>query len=265
LEPDITYPAPGFTEAIAGMEIDEERIVTLTLPDDFPREDLRGQEAEFTVKLKEVYDSTLPDLDDDLARSVGNYDTIKDLESHIKDQLREAAEREANEGYATQVLDAVVEQAQVEYPPVMLERELNAAVREYESLVKRQAKLPLEDYLRIQGQTMDELHEQLTPNVEAQLKRALVLGEIAELEALEVDDKEIDSQIEAASASWGIRAEQVRASLSSDAGQQGVRSRMLANKTVQRLVAIAKGEAPEDDGPDQEADSQESPENGEEA
>jgi trigger factor len=245
LDAESTNPAPGFAEAVVGMEAGEERTFTLTLPADFPRGDLRAQGAEFTVRMREVYDSTLPDLDDDLARTVGNFDSLKELEQHVREQLRRAAQEEADEEYATQVVEDILEQAQVEYPPVMLEEELDTIVGEFERAVKRDARLSLEDYLRFQGKTVEELREESKPRAATRLRRALVLGEVVRLEGLEVGEEELGAHIEEVSVAWGARADEVRASLNSDAARQAVRSRLLVNKAVQRLVAIAKGEAPE--------------------
>jgi len=245
LEAESTDPAPGFSEAVVGMEAGEERTFTLTLPDDFPREELRGEEAEFTVEMVEVYKSTLPELDDDLARTVGNFETLKELEDQIKAQLRQKAQSEADSEYTNQVMEAILEQAQVEYPPVMLEEELDELVEDVEQVVQRKARLSLEDYLRIQNQSLEDLREELEPQAAARLKRALILGEIVRQEELDVDQEEVGAQIEGISASWGIRADDVRSSLSSDAGRKAVGNRLLAAKAVRRLVAIAKGEAPE--------------------
>jgi trigger factor len=243
VEADNDYPAPGFSEEIVGMATGDERTFTLTLPDDFPREDLRGQEAEFSVKMVEVYDQTIPDLDDDLARTVGNFDSLKELEEQVKEQLLQAARREADQAYAEQVIEDMLEEVQVEYPPTLLEAELDDVVEESERMIKRDTKLSLEDYLRLQSQTIEELREELRPSAETRLRRALLLGEVAQAEGLEVDEGEIQAQVEAVSAQWGVRSEEVRTSLISDSGQRAVRSRLLAAKAVQRLVAIAKGEA----------------------
>ena len=245
LDAESTEPAPGFAEAVVGMEADEERTFTLTLPGDFPREELQGQEAEFTAKLAEVYERILPELDDDLARTVGNIDSFKELQEHVRGQLRQAAQEKAGGEYVGQVLEAIIEQTQVEYPPVMLEEELNAAVEDFKQQVSHQARLSLEDYLRIQGKTMEELREELRPQATARLKRALVLGEVVRLEGLEVDEEEIGAHIEQISASWGARADEMRTSLDSGEGRRTVRNRLLVDGAVQRLVAIAKGEAEE--------------------
>lgn len=245
LDAESTEPAPGFVEAILGMESDEERTFILTLPGDFPREELRGHEAEFTVRMIQVYESILPELDDDLARTVGNFDSFKELEKHIKEQLRQAAQRKADEEYTAQVLEDLLGQAQVEYPPEVLEEELDRMVEEVERAVQRETRLTLEDYLRFRSQTVEDLREDLKPRAADRIKRALVLGEVVRLEGLEVDEGEINAHIEEVVAPWGERADEVRASLDSPDGRRAARSHLLANKAVQRLVAIARDEAPE--------------------
>lgn len=238
-----SYPAPGFAEAIVGMQAGDERTFALTLPDEFPREELRGLEAEFSVTAIEVYDQTLPNLDDDLARTVGNFDSLKELEAQVQDQLRQAAQQEIDQEYADQVLEDILEQTELAYPPVMVDDTLDDVVEEFERSVKRDAKLSLKDYLRFQGKTEEELRQELKPNAITRLEHSLMLSEVVRQEELEVDEAEINSQIEIASAPWGVRADQVRASLSSEEGQQAIRNRLLGSKAVQRLVAIAKGEA----------------------
>jgi len=249
-----SYLAPGFAEAIVGMEVGEERTLVLTLPDDFPREDLRGEEAEFTVTLVELYERILPDLDDDLARTVGNFDSLAELRQHVEQQLRQAARERADREYTEQVLEAIIRRARIEYPPVMLEQELDEVVKEIEQAVKREERLSLDDYLRIRGRTMEELREELKPQAEARLKRALVLSEVIRLEGLEVSEEEIGAHIEKIGALWRGQADEVRSSLNSDKGRQAVRSHLLAQKAVQRLVAIAKGDMEEAGSSKQEAE-----------
>lgn len=234
-----SYFAPGFAEVVVGMEAGEERALVLTLPDDFSREDLRGEEAEFTVKLVETYERVLPELDDDLARTVGNFDSLAELRQHVEQQLQQAAQAKAGEEYAAQVLEEIVKRARVEYPPVMLERQLDEVVKEIEQEVKRKEQLSLDDYLRIQGETMEGLREKLRPQAETRLKRILVLNEVATLEGLEVEEEEMGARVEEISARRGVKADEV---------PQEVRGHLLIQKAVQRLVAIAKGEADETGG-----------------
>ncbi len=260
LEPDADDPIPGLVEALIGLEPGEERTFTLTLPEDFEVEELQGDEAQFTVEIGNVYERILPDLDDDLARTVGKYDGFAELEEDVRERLRERRWAEAESQYAEQVLDDVIDQAEVSYPSVILEEALDEAIENYEAEVERREHMMLEDYLRIQGKTMDDVREEMRPDVEASLKRSLVLGEIVDREDLEVSEEELDIQIADSAEQYGDRSEAVRAALSTPEAQRDIRNRMLANKAVQRLVAIAKGETPESDEAEDERPEVEEPE-----
>ena len=253
LETDADEPIPGLVEVLIGLERGEERSFTLILPDEFDVEALQGEEAEFTVDVENVYERILPELDDDLARTVGKYDSFEELEEDVRERLKERQQAEAESEYAEEVLEEIIEQAEVSYPPVMLEEALDDAVENYEVQVERREHMMLKDYLRIQGKTMEDLREELKPGVIDSLKRSLVLGEIVEQEDLEISDEELDIQIAESSEQYGERAEEVRAALEAPEAQRDVRNRMLANKAIQRLVTIAKGEFSEvEDDPEGE-------------
>ncbi len=237
---------PGLIEALIGLEAEDEETFTLVLPEDFEVEALQGEEAEFRVGVDSVYERIIPDIDDDLARTVGRYDSLRELEEEVRGRLEERKEAQAESEYAEQVLQDIIEQAAVAYPPEMVEEGLDDAVQNYEVQVERREHMMLKDYLRIQGKTMDELRDELRSEVENTLKRSLVLGEIVEQEGLEISDVELDIQIAESSEQYGERADEVEAALSSSEGRRSVRNRMLANKAVQGMVAIAKGEAPEE-------------------
>ncbi|MFO7743089.1 MAG: trigger factor [Anaerolineae bacterium] len=245
LEPGEDEPIPGLVESLVGLEAGEESTFKLTLPTDFAVEELQGEEAEFSVEVENVYERILPELDDDLARTVGKYDSYEELEEDVRNRLRERQQAQAEGEYAEQVLGEVIEEAEVSYPPILLEEALDEAVESYEAEVERREHMMLKDYLRIQGRTMDDVREELAPEVQKSLKRSLVLGEIVEREGLEVSEEELDVEIAESSEKYGERAEEVRAALSTPGRQRNIRNRMLANKAIERLVTIAKGDAAE--------------------
>jgi trigger factor len=246
LDPEASEPVPGLIDALMGVEKGEERTFTLVLPADFELEELRVTEAQFTAQARGIYERIVPQLDDDLARTVGNYDTFEELRSDVRQRLWERKRANAEGEYADQVLQDVIDQTIVSFPPVIFDEALEHAVESYEKQIERREHMLLEDYLRIQGKTMEDVREELKPEVEQSLKRSLVLGEVVQQEDLAVSDEELDVQIAESSEQYGENADEVRAALSSPEGRRDLRNRMLANKAVQRLVAIAKGEA---DGP----------------
>lgn len=256
------HPAPGFAEEVAGMEIGQERTFTLTLPDDFPEEEFQAQDATFSVQLKEVYNHILPEFDDDLARTVGPYDSLEELKEHIRQRLMEEAWEEAEAEYTEQVVEDIVEQARFDYPPHILEEELDEMVEQFEESLKQQQHLTLEDYLRLQDQTEEELRESLKPEAKKSLKISSVLGKVVQVENLEVDEDEVSEKVDAFARMFGERADVARAEIDTTEGRDHLRRRLLTDKAIARLVAIAKGEAPELDADTEtpEAEIEEEPE-----
>jgi trigger factor len=253
LDPEASEPVPGLIDALMGIEAGEQRTFTLVLPPDFELEELQSTEAEFIAEAKGVYERIVPPLDDDLARTVGNYDTFEQLENEVRQRLRKEELVNTERDYADQVLQDVMDQAVVSFPPVMLEDALDDAVEVYEEQIERREHMLLEDYLRIQNRTMEDLREELKSGVMRSIKRSLVLGEVVRQEDLEVSDEALDAQIAESSERYGERAGEVRAALSAPEGRRDLRSRMLANKAVQQLVAIAKGETDQVTGDEEDS------------
>ncbi len=248
---------PGLVEAIEGMSSGEKRKVNLTLPDDFHDEKLRGKPVSLFVKIKTVYERTLPDIDDDLARTVGKYANLEELKDELRERLRRDAQEEVEARYIDQVLMDLFEISTIAFPPEMLEEELDEAVDEFEKTIKRQTKLSLEDYLRIKDLSMEELREEIKPDVTERLRRSLMLSEIMSQEGLSVSPEEIDARIEEIGAQFKSKADKVRAQFRTEEKRDEVRRALLTGKTISRVVAIAKGEAP----PLEPADGQEQQDN----
>ena len=264
LDPEEGPRLPGLVDGLIGLEEGEERSFTVVMPDDFEAEELAAEEVTFEVQVEHVYERILPDLDDDLARTVGNHDTFEELETSVRQRLEERERAEVEGAYAERVLQGIIDQATVSYPPVMLEEALEDAVENYERQVERREHMMLEDYLRIQGRSMEELREELKEDVKASLERSLVLGEIVEQEDLEVSEEALDVQIAESSEQYGDKADEVRAVLSAPEGRRGIRNRMLANQAIEHLVAIAKGQVAEE-APVDEDRGEEEPEEASEA
>jgi trigger factor len=245
LDPEAAEPVPGLIHALIGIEVGEERAFTLVLPPDFQVEELQARKADFTAEAKSIYERIIPELDDDLARTVGNYDSFEELKSRVRQGLQERERVKTESEYADLVVQDVIDQAVVSWPPVMVDEALNDAVENYEQRIERQEHMLLGDYLRIHSRTMQDLREELRPEAEKSLERSLVLGEVVRLEGLAVSDEDLDRRIAESSERFGERAGEVRAALSTPEGRRDVRNRMLANKALERLVAIAKGEVEE--------------------
>ncbi len=190
LKADSPQPLPGFNEKILGMTVNEQREFTLTYPEEFDNKELSGQPAHFTVHLQDLKEKVAPDIDDDLARTVGSYETLEDLKAELRRQLQAKAEQE----FANRALTALIERSEIEFPPIMLEKGIDDWLKEFDRSLRRQG-LNLDNYLEMQKLTEEEFRQEVSPQVEERLKRSLALGKLAELEGLEIKSNEVVDEV----------------------------------------------------------------------
>jgi len=245
LTTEASKPAPGFSEQLVGMMAGQEKEFSLTLPADYPDEDLAGKQAHFRVLLHEVKEIHLPEMDDDLARTVSDFKTLDELKETLRESLRAEAESKAQERFTEKVLTTVTAQAKIEFPPVLLEREIDRMVDERVARLKPLG-FTLERYLKAIEKSEEEWREELRPQAEERLKRSLVLGKVAELEGIEVEAAEVEEEIERRAQLLGDRGDAARESLSSATSRHNIELQLYGRKALQRLVEIAtEGPEPE--------------------
>jgi len=197
IDTENVYPMPGFQEEILGMKAGETSNFELTYPDDWQDETLAGDTVHFEVELKEVQEKLLPELNDEFAILVGDYDSLEDLKAQVSENLETQAKHAAVHKLENEALDKLVEGAVITFPSVMLEEYLDSMIDEQDSMIRRQQGVSLADFLKMTGQGMDDLRANLSEAAETRLKRALSMGKLAELEKLVVSDEEMQSQEQA--------------------------------------------------------------------
>jgi trigger factor len=188
-------PVPGFHKELVGLAAGAERRFMLSLPDDWPTEAQRGQTVLFQVSAHEVKEPKVPALDDEFAKSVGEYETLDALREDVRERLRQQLEHEADHVYQDQVIKAAVEQSTFEMAPALIRREADRLVRNFEQNLARQ-RLSLDQYLKLTNKGEGELRDEMRPQAEANLKSYLVLREIAKGEGIEVTPEEVEAEIE---------------------------------------------------------------------
>lgn len=246
LEEETDWPIPGISDHLVGLEAGQEISVDHTFPEDYRNEDLQSRDAQFHFACLEVKSRMVPEWTDALAQNLGDFDDLLALRMQVRENLEEQQTNRANSEYRDEVLEAVIEAADISYPPYLLERELEEMVQSLRRRVQQQ-NLSLQDYLDIEGKSEDELLEELRPQAEGQLLRGLVLGRIVEQEEIEVEEAEIDEAIERILENFGEQGEQMRDSLKSPTTRRQIELDLLTDKAVERLLTIAKGEV--EDGP----------------
>jgi trigger factor len=240
---DSVLPLPGFSEHVVGMASGEEKEFTLSYAEDYKIKELAGKEFKFKVKLNEVKEKHLPELDDEFAKSLGEgMDTIDALRKYAADGLKRAAEDGARREYERKVLEAVVGcAAKVEYPPVLVEQEITSLLRDRDMALRERG--GLRNYLKTMKKTEEQLRDEIRPRAVEQVRQELVLGKVAEDEKITVDPAEIEADIENMMKGAGEGNEKLQELFGTSQARQVVENRMIARKAVQRLVDIAMGGA----------------------
>lgn len=249
---DTDWPFAGIAQHLLGLEAGQEKQILHTFPEDYANESLRSQEADFQLTCLEVKSRLVPEWTDDLARSVGEFEDLLDLRIKVRQRLQEEAEKKAEAEYAERVVSAHVEQAKVSHPPLLLEHELDEMLRDMDRRLRAQ-NLTLEDYLKIENRTLQDLRSELEPRGKERVERALVLTELVKVEELEVSDEELQAEIDRLITPFGDEAEKVRQAFDSPAGRRRVSMDLLAEKGVKRLTALARGEDQADKKPGEKA------------
>jgi trigger factor len=242
LADDTDWPFPGVAAQLVGLSADEERTLEHTFPEDYPNASLRSRTARFQLRCLQVRLRTVPEWSDDFARSLGDFTDLLDLRVKARESLEAQARQAAEQDYAQRVVEQLVDQSSVTFPPVLLREEQDSMLRELERRLRSQ-NLSLEDYLRIEHKTLDDLRTEIAPDAGRRVKRALVIGRVIRAEGLTISDEEIHKHIDELLASFADSAAQLRQAFESPAGHQRIATDLLYDKAVARLVAIAKGEA----------------------
>jgi trigger factor len=247
VEEDTDFPIPGIVERYTGMQAGDEVEFDYTFPEDHENEDVQGKEAHFKLACKEVKSRLVPEWSDNLAQNIGEFESLLDLRVKVRENLQEQQEANSEAEYTEEVIEAVLEQAEIKFPPVVLDEEMDRLMRDVSARLKSQ-NLTLDDYLKIEGQTLDELREELEPEAVQRVKRGLMLGELVEEEHLEVEETEVEAQIDKIMESFGgDSSPDLRKAFSSENSKRRIALDLLTDKALQRLVAIAKGEADKED------------------
>lgn len=236
------WPIPGVTEHLIGLEPGEQRTFKLTFPEDHPNESLQNRPAIFEIECLDVKSRLVPEWTDDLARSLGDFDDLLDLRLKLRENLKERAQQQAEADYAKEVVDQVVENAEISYPPILLQDEIRSLILDLEGQLSRQ-NLSLENYLEIEGKTIESLEQEFEPRAKDRLKRALVLGKIVDLEGIEVEETEIDAEIDSMVEPFQEQKDEIRKAFDTPQGRRRIELDQLTEKAIERLVAIARGEA----------------------
>lgn len=200
---------PGFEDQIVGKNIGDEFDVNVTFPEEYGAKELAGKEAVFKVKLHEIKVKELPAVDDEFAKDVSEFDTLKELKADLKKKATERKKKAAEEATENALVQQIVDSIKGEIPEAMFENRLNQCVEDFAYRLQSQG-LNLETYLKYTNSNIDEFKKSFRPQAEAQVKYRLALEKIVELENIKPDDKEIEAEYEKLAKDYGVEADKVK-------------------------------------------------------
>ena len=228
---------PGFEDQIIGMKIDEEKDINVKFPDEYFSKDLAGKDATFKVKVHEIKRKELPELDDEFAKDVSEFDTLKELKEDIK--KKQEKQNKDKEKYETEdaVIKAVVENMEVDIPSGMIETETENMLKDFEQRISYQG-IKLEQYLKMLGKTRDEMKKEYEPQAIEGIKSRLALEAVIKAEKIEATDEEVDEKLKEMAKNYG--RENDESFMKNENIRNYIKEGIKSEKAIEFLVKNAK-------------------------
>ncbi|MGI4788825.1 MAG: trigger factor [Janthinobacterium lividum] len=231
---------PGFDEQLIGMAVDEEKVFTLTYPETYPDTELANEEAEFTVRINEVHEKQIPELDDELAKKLSNgrYETVEQFRTELKADMEKSLVANSESEADSKLIDQIIAGSVIKYPPVLVEAEVDDEVKELLARIERQG-VSLEDYLQQVGRTREQLVAEFTEAAKKRIEIGLLLGKVADVESLMLVDADVEATLAERAAEERTSPAAIRAMLETSGGMEALRNRAQAKKVLDFLRGSA--------------------------
>jgi trigger factor len=234
-------PAPGFAAQIVGMKKEEEKEFSLTLPADFPGKELAGKEAHFKVRLHEVKEEKLPELNDEFPALIyAEFKTLAALRDEVAKNLKLRAEEQSRMDLEEKVIQAAMEKAKIEYPPVLVDMEIERILNEQVRQLQMSGR-GMDEYLRSINKTPEQLQEDVRPVATKNVAASLLLGKVAEAEKIEVSESDIDQRLD--NMVLGVdenKKAEMRKLFDNPQTRASLKQSLLARRTIECLADIAR-------------------------
>ena len=231
---------PGFEEQMVGMNIGEEKDLEVTFPQEYHAEELAGKKAVFHVKVNGITETQLPALDDDFAKDISEFDTLDEYKADVRAKLEAQAAERDNNAFTNAVIEKVMENATVEIPEAMVERQIDSMVRNFEARLAQQG-LKLADFIKYTGQDEKSFRNQYREQAEKSVRANLVLEAVENAENFEATEEEIDAEIVKFAGQVGQDVENLKKNLT-EGDREYFKADVIRDKAVKFLCDNAKAE-----------------------
>jgi len=229
---------PGFEEQLIGKNIGEEVEVNVTFPEQYQAEELAGQPAVFKVTVKEIKEKQLPELDDEFAAEVSEFDTLAEYKEDVKKNLTEKREKDAKNAKEDAVIEAIIEDAKMDIPDAMVETTQRQMIQEFAQNIQMQG-LSMEQYFQFTGLTAEAMMEQVKPQAEKRIKSRLVLEAVVKAENIVATEEDFDNEIARMAEMYKMEADKVKESIGEEGKKQFMED-LAVSKAVEFVVNEAK-------------------------
>lgn len=200
---------PGFEEQLVGAEVEKEVEVNVTFPEDYHSEDLKGKAATFKCTVHEIKAKELPELDDEFASEVSEFDTLEELKADVKAKIKEQKVAEGKKAQEDQAIDAVIAASEMDIPEAMIKTEARQMVESFAQRIQQQG-LTMEQYMQFTNMTADKMVEEMTPQAEKRIQTRLVLEAIVDAENITISDEKLDEEIAKMADMYSMKAEELK-------------------------------------------------------
>ena len=228
---------PGFEEQLVGVEIGKETEVNVTFPENYQAENLAGKPAVFKCTVKKIEVKELPELDDDFAKDVSEFDTLEEYKADIKKNLEEKKADAAKRAKEDAAVDAAIEKASMEIPDAMIDTQVSNMIEDFARRIQSQG-LTMEQYLQFTGMTPAALQEQMKPQALKRIQSRLVLEKIAEVENIQISDEKLDEEIAQMAEMYKMEVEKLKEVLG-DAEKEQMKKDLAVQEAVTLIAEAA--------------------------
>ena len=224
---------PGFEDQMIGMKVNEERDINVKFPEEYHVKDLAGKDATFKVKLHEIKEKVLPEIDDEFAKDVSEFDNLEDYKKDLNKKIKADKENHAKIDMEQEAIDKFIEKVEVTIPEEMIDSEVDKMIEEMNANLSYQG-LNIDQYLQYMGTTLDEYKKQMRDQAQRRIKLDLGLEYVAKEEKVEVEEKDIDEKIKELAAQYGNKDDE--SLLKNENARNYMRQQLVYEKTMKVIT-----------------------------
>ena len=226
-----------FEDQIIGMNIGDEKEINVTFPEEYHVDDLKGKPAMFKVSVKEIKEKQLPELNDEFAQDVSDFDTIAEYKDDLKNKIADRKSREAKAKQEDEAIAKIIEDSKMDIPDAMVDTQVNRMVEDFAQRLQQQG-LSVEQYFQYTGMTADKIMEEMKPEAVKRIKNSLVLEAVAKAENIEVSEEEFEAELQKMADMYKMEIEKIKEFMQ-DAEAKQMKDDIAIQKAVELIVSSA--------------------------